>query len=296
MVIVTPECHRWGVLSVQRSQHASSECEQQAASAGETVLPIQCVVQIRMDIRLPESGPAGPFLGAAELFETEHDLGLPVHVRVRDDPDERTWAGHYDDRHVLNISRQAATSAMARELALHELSHMARYEERHPSHHQSTREAIYLALAGKRVESRKLSHVYQLANHMKDIYADDITLSLAPGEKLVTFLESRLAVAVADRPPAVPTGWRLASSNADPEITAVNAAFALALVERHGLIEDDHRLYDLAHAAADDAPEVEIEQFIDAFGSLDDDPSKSEYRKALVDVTQAYVGDGVQAD
>ena len=249
-----------------------------------------------MDIRLPGGGPADPFLGAAELFETEHELSLPVHVRVRDDPDERTWAGHYDDRHVLNISRQAATSAMARELALHELSHMARYEERHPSHHQSTREAIFLALTGKRVEQRKLSHVYQLANHMKDIYADDITLALAPGEKLVTFLESRLAAAVADRPPAVPTGWDLASPGADPEITAVNAAFALALVERHELVEKGHRIYDLAHAAADDAPEVDVERFVDAFGSLVDDPSESEYRKALVDVTRTYVGEGVQAD
>lgn len=246
-----------------------------------------------MDIRLPESGPAEPFLGAVSLFETETDLDLPVNIRLREDPDERTWAGHYDDRHVLNISRQAATSAMARELALHEFSHMARYEEHHPSHHQSTREAIFLALAGKSVEQRKLTHVHQLANHMKDIYADDITLSVAPGGKLVTFLESRLADAVADRPPAVPTGWQLATSGADPEITAVNAAFALALVERHDLVSKDHRIYDLAHAAADDAPEVHIERFADAFRSLVDDPTESEYRKALVEMTREYVGDGV---
>jgi hypothetical protein len=131
---------------------------------------------------------------------------------------------------------------------------------------------------------------------MKDIYADDITLSLAPGEKLVTFLESRLAAAVADRPPTVPTGWQLTNPGADPEITAVNAAFALALVERHGLVDEDHRLYDLAHAAADDAPEVRIGGFVEAFRSLDTDPSESEYRKALVDVTRAYVGDGAAAD
>jgi hypothetical protein len=244
-----------------------------------------------MDIRLPENGPAEPFLGAADLLETESRIDLPVHVRLREDPDERTWAGHYEDRHVLNISRQAATSAMARELALHELSHMARYEQDHPSHHQSTREAIFLALAGKSVERRKLSHVHQMANHMKDIYADDITLSVAPGGKLVTFLESRLADAVADRPPAVPTGWQLASPGADPEITAVNAAFALALVERHDLVDENHRIYDLAHAAADDAPEIRLERFTDAFRSLVDDPTESEYRKALVDMTREYAAD-----
>ena len=41
---------------------------------------------------------------------------------------------------------------------------------------------------------------------------------------------------------------------------------------------------------------MEIEQFVEAFGSLVDDPSESEYRKALVDVTQAYIGDGVTAE
>ena len=249
-----------------------------------------------MDIRVPGRGPTDPFLSAADCFETERDIDLPVYVRIREDPDERTWAGHYDDRHVLNISRQAATSAMARELALHELSHMARYEEGHPSHLQSTEEAIYLALAGRTVERRKLAHVYQLANHMKDIYADDITLSVTAGEKLVPFLESRLAAAVADRPAAAPTGWHLASPGADPEITAVNAAFALGLVERHDLVDADHRIYDLAHAAADDAPGISLETFTSVFRTLADDPTESEYRKSLVGATRAYVdGDGQRA-
>ena len=251
-----------------------------------------------MDIRVRGAVPPDPFLGAAALFETEHDLSLPVDVRVRDNPEERTWAGHYDDRHVLNISRKAATSAMARELALHELSHMARYEEPHPSHHQSTDEALFLALSGASVERRKLAHCYQIANHMKDVYADDITLSVGPGGKLVTFFESRLAAAVADRPrdySAPEAGSapdsRLETGSSDPDITAVNAAFALAMCERHGLVDDDHRLYDLAHAAADDAPGVDVPAFTRLFGSLADDPSESEYRKALVDAARLYAVD-----
>ncbi|AUV80591.1 hypothetical protein C2R22_02045 [Salinigranum rubrum] len=241
-----------------------------------------------MDIRVLGSGPPDPFLSAADLFETEFSLDLPVRVHVREDPDERTWAGHYPDHHVLNISRQAATSAMARELALHELAHMARYEESHPSHVQKTEEALFLALAGRSVERRKLAHCYQIANHMKDIYADDLTLSVAPAEKLVCFFESQLAAAVSDRPPAPRPDSRRISPAADPEITAVNAAFALALCERHDLLTSDHRLYDLAHAAADDAPQVGLERFKSHFASLVDDPTESDYRKALVDVTREY--------
>ncbi|THE66776.1 hypothetical protein D8Y22_01255 [Salinadaptatus halalkaliphilus] len=249
-----------------------------------------------MEIRIQGSGPTAPFLSARGLFETEHDLSLPVDVHIREDPDERTWAAHYDDRHVLNISQQAASSAMARELALHEFAHMARHEQNHPSHTQSTEEVLYLALAGKSVERRKLSHCYQIANHMKDIYADDITLSVGPGEKLLAFLESSLAMAVADRP-ATPTraGLERLSSGSDPDITAVNAAFALALAERHDLLEDDHRLYDLAYAAAMDAPDVDFEGFKCRFRELGRETDSSTYRQTLVDATRSYVASEGQA-
>ena len=271
-----------------------------------------------MGIRVRGPGPADPFLGARDLFETEHELDRPVTVQIRDDPDERTRVSHDEDGHLLVISRQAATSAMARELALHEFAHMHRYERAHPSHTQSTEEAIFLALAGRSVERRKLAHCYQIANHMKDIYADDLRLEVAPADKLVAFLESSVAAAVADRPrdpargaergsaldrsktpaldrPGAPTAWKRLTPAADPEITAVNAAFALALVERHDLVDEGHRLYDLAHAAAQDAPGVSLEAFKRRFRTLAADPDESEYRKALVDVTRAYAGGGEQA-
>jgi hypothetical protein len=129
---------------------------------------------------------------------------------------------------------------------------------------------------------------------MKDIYADDVWLELAPADKLVAFLESSLAAAVADRPQD-PPAWQRMTPAADPEITAVNAAFALALVERHDLVDEDHRLYDLAHAAAADAPGVDLAAFKRQFRSLAADPDESEYRKALVDVTRAYADTGRSA-
>jgi hypothetical protein len=266
-----------------------------------------------MDVRVRGPGPADPFLGARDVFETVGDLDGQVTVHVREDPDERTRVAHDDDGHHLVISRQAATSAMARELALHEFAHMHHHETGHPSHTQSTEEVIFLALAGRSVERRKLTHCYQIANHMKDIYADDLWLSVAPADKLVSFLESSLASAVADRPrdppawgsdPAVPARHgrpeteqpaRLTPA-ADPEITAVNAAFALGLVERHDLVDDGHRIYDLAHAAAKDAPEVDLGAFKRQFRGLDPDPDESDYRKALVEATRAYAGNERAAD
>ncbi len=250
-----------------------------------------------MDVRVRGDGPSEPFLGARDLLATEYDLELPVVVKIRKNPDERTMAGHYDDRHELVVSQRAATSAMAKELALHELAHMTRYEEKHPSHVQSTEEALFLALAGRSVERRKLSQCYQIANHMKDIYADDITLDIGPTGKLVDFMESSLARALAGAPQPSPGGWTRETASTDPEITAVNAAFALALLERHGAIDGDHRLYDLADAAASDAPGISLSRFKNHFRSLGEDPDASEYRKALVDVTREYaLSNGMAAD
>ncbi len=265
-----------------------------------------------MNVQIEGRGPVGPFLAARDLFETESELDQPVRVRVVEDPDERTRVSHGETGHRLTISRQAATSAMARELALHEYAHMHHHEREHPSHTQSTKEAIFLALAGRTVEQRKLTHCYQIANHMRDIYADDFWLRVAPADKLVAFLESSLAAALADQPRATPAwgqsrtaetvdddteGFARLSSTMDPEITAVNAAFALGIVERHGLVDDQHRLYDLAHAAAADAPGIDLDAFKRRFRSLSPDPDESEYRKALVDMTRAYAGgEGPAAD
>lgn len=258
-----------------------------------------------MELNVQGGAPAAPFLGAQDLFETEHDLDRPVEVYVRESPDERTWTGHHEDHHVLNISAQAATSTMARELALHELSHMLRHEEGHASHVQSTEEILFLALAGKTVERRTLTHCYQIANHMKDIYADDITLSVGPADKLVAFFESKLAGALADQPATVPARnmefdgqpepARRLTAASDPEVTVVNAAFALALLERHNLLAPDHRLYDLAEAATRDAPAIDLDGFKRRFKQLQDDPDPSDYRKHLVDATRAYVTGTEQA-
>jgi len=247
-----------------------------------------------MDVDVCGPGPAAPFLGARDIFETERDLDRPVTVRVVEDPGERTRVSHDGEGHRLTISRQAATSAMARELALHEYAHMHHYEGGHPSHTQPTEEAIFLALAGRSVERRKLTHCYQIANHMKDIYADDLWLDMAPAGKLVDYLESSLAAALADRPHD-PPAWERLTPAADPEITAVNAAFALGLVERHGLVDTEHRIYDLAHAAAADAPGIDLAAFKQRFRTLARDPDESEYRKALVDAARAYAGGGERA-
>ncbi|MFB6233500.1 MAG: DUF5781 family protein, partial [Haloarculaceae archaeon] len=55
-----------------------------------------------------------------------------------------------------------------------------------------------------------------------------------------------------------------------------------------GLVGSDHRLYELADTAADAAPGVDLAAFKQRFKSLADDPTESEYRQSLVEMTRAY--------
>jgi hypothetical protein len=239
-----------------------------------------------MEVAILGRGPTAPFLSARDRFATEYDLDRPVEVRIVPDSQQRTRTGHSDDGHVLIISHHAASGVMARDLAVHEFAHMRRHEAGHPSHTVPTGEVLHVALAGDRVDSRIVAHCHQIANHMKDIYADDLTLDVGPGDRLVAMLESRLAAAMADREPAsTPVRGRGSIERTGAAITAVNAAFALALAERHDLVGDDHRLYDLAHAAGDDAPTVDLDRFRRLFRSLGESRS---YRAALTDAVREY--------
>lgn len=242
-----------------------------------------------MDVRVRGSGPTKPFLAASDRFVTTSDLDLPVRVSLQANPDCRTKTSHHGDYHVLEISRAVASSAMATELAVHEYAHMRRHEESHPSHTCSTQRLVYDALAGRQIEQYVLTHCYQIANHLKDIYADDLTLKATRPEKLIRFLEAGLAQALSDRPTRPIDGQRL-SRQADPQITAVNAAFATGLLERHNLLPADHRIYDLTAAAGSDAPAVPVDRFKDLFATLPAEPTAEQFRRRLTEAVQLYAG------
>jgi hypothetical protein len=243
-----------------------------------------------MEVNVRDGAPPGPFLSAAEMLETRYDVDAPVFVTVVEDPDTRTHVVHYDDHHEVVISAAAVSSAMARELILHEFAHVVRNEQGHTSHHLEPTEAVMIGAAGRRVARPKIIHCYQIANHMRDIYADDITLDLLPPDKLMAYLASAVAHAVSEaQHHMMGPRSRLVSRAPDPEITAVNAAFALGVARRHNVDPAVYRLEALAHAAGDDAPRIDIDGFADRFARLRADPSTREYRRALVETLQTYL-------
>ena len=245
-----------------------------------------------MEVQVHGGARPTPFLRARDAFETEFDLDRPVKVFVRNDPDERTRTSHTEEFHYLTISTAAARGGMGRELALHEFAHMYRHEEGHASHQQSTREAIFLAGTGRTVPRSRVLQCYQIANHMKDIYADDLTLRVTPAERLVAFLESSIAQSLTEYPNTrAPTNGIPVTPRPDADIRAVNAAFALGLLERHDVLPADHQLRELAQLVANRAPGVPFDEYREVFRTLPDDPDASTYRRYLVDITRRHLAD-----
>jgi len=165
-----------------------------------------------------------PFLGAADLFETEWVPRRPGSRESARGP-RATWAGHYDGYHVLNVSKRAHTSAMmARARRPRAVAHGPLRGGARLSRPVDRGGAVPRALRRDGGAPQARAHCYQIANHMKDIYADDITLSVAPADKLLGFLESTLAAAVvADRPEVsrdgAPAGRRPARTQRSPRST-----------------------------------------------------------------------------
>lgn len=243
-----------------------------------------------MEVAVQQGADPTPFLHARDRFATEFDIERPVKVYVRTDPDQRTCTAHYPSYHTLSMSAAAASSGMAAQLALHEFSHMVRYEQGHHSHHSSTPEALYLAAGGRSISHDRLAHCLQIANHLKDIYADDLTVEVSVPTTLVNFFESSLASVLSNRGTITPPhGGRRVSADTDAAIAVVNAAFAVALLERHQLVSQNHQLIAFAETIAADAPSVPFDHFRTLFRTLEENPTASEYRRVLVDAFTAYL-------
>lgn len=112
-------------------------------------------------------------------------------------------------------------------------------------------------------------------------------MTVSSEEKLVGFLESELAAAILDRPRHTPISGYSLSKAISPDITAVNAAFALGVVDRHD-IKAGHRLEDLAYAAGRTARNVDIQLSREQFRSVDANPIDEDSLRTFVETIGKY--------
>ncbi len=145
------------------------------------------------------------------------------------------------DRRVIMVSQWALRSEMLDGLLAHELSHILRTDGDHPSHDGALIEAALRdAKREYRVPRRRERHLRQVLNHVQDIYADDIAMNVLEGPRAEEFFLGWIAKSLDGGPE---DRWEIASRG-----TSNN--FAVANLERHGLLARDAEHYRLEAAFA----------------------------------------------
>jgi hypothetical protein len=155
-------------------------------------------------------------------------------VQTELDPD-LAYMGYTTEREgktVVVVSGNAVASGMALNLLIHELGHVYRIQESHPSHNNAVLTPILSwMLRGKVVEEYQEKIVHNIINHIQDIYADDLSFSIFDKNFSDNLNEFFLGWV---HEPASKKVEEQAWINAD---YLVSAAFAQANLERHK-IED----------------------------------------------------------
>jgi len=167
------------------------------------------------------------------------------------------------DRHTLFVSVRAVESDMLEGLIAHEVGHMLRTEEGHPSHSPD----VYRLISREvRIPRPAEAAFGQAFNHIQDIYADDLSFPVFAGadvrrayEFFAGWVENNATMRGKNR-------WQnlgLAASN----------GFAIGNLVRHHLIPPDDKLWDRARAFDREAGFHAVDALAVFYANLPDDPS-----------------------
>lgn len=198
---------------------------------------------------------------AVERRLTAHDLRVawPVDLEIVSMPimgSTKSAGGH----HTLYVSLDAVRSNALDGLLAHEMGHMIRTEERHPSHDP----AVYTAMGKKiRIPRPGLQALGEAFNHVQDVYADDLAFLSGFDARARDFfqvwIEGNSRRRSKDR-------WQNVS-------LSVSNGFCLGNLRRHGLLAIDDPLWTPARNFDRRAGFAAVDGFAEFFAALPGDPS-----------------------
>jgi hypothetical protein len=171
------------------------------------------------------------------------------------------------DRHTLFVSVRAVESGLLDGLIAHEMGHMLRTEEGHPSHSPEVLRGLPREVRIPRAAEGAFGQAF---NHIQDIYADDLAFLVFASEGdgrayefFAAWVEGNAGMRGTNR-------WQnvgLATSN----------GFAIGNLRRHGLLSPDDKLWETAHSFDREAGFSIVDRLADFYASLPKDPSAATF-------------------
>ena len=185
------------------------------------------------------------------------------------------------DGHRLHVAAHALRSGALDGLMAHELGHMVRTEQGHPSHRPEVHRRAVEAVPVPPGQRRAFGGVVRTAiNHVEDIYADDLAFQVIRDDDGMAAFFSDWARNSAQ---PGPTRWATVGQ-------AVTVAFALGNLARHGIRPEDgvdRRTEAFARTARVDA----LPQFVAVFRDLPRTDGTEPVEAAIRDLLSAIASE-----
>ena len=233
------------------------------------------------------------YLNASRMMK-ESGFGLKSNVEVAMDP-QLPFMGYTMPQgrgYRIVVSGGSVGSGMLEGLLVHEMSHIYRMENNHPSH-----DAEIIEEAIDKIGKQYLSHDYQqkivhdLLNDIQDLYADDISMKvlkknpiLEPGQ-MSSFLQDW----VKDEP--VESGDQKRDRWVNASIMVHNAR-AIGQMTRHGIEDTGGKAAESNKRFLSRMPPTASSQFPyfqDLMVNLKENMTRDQYRKLLADYLNRFL-------
>lgn len=188
---------------------------------------------------------------------------------------------------IIVVSEDALKSGMAVNLLVHELSHIYRSQEKHPSHdYRFLTNIASWVTQGKVIYEFQDKIIEDILNHLQDIYADDISFkifakNMAQTDLNAFFLTWIHAPSTAKDP--VQKAWENAGN-------VLSAAFAAANLERHKIPDTDGKVAKAIKqflSKAGEEKKAKFKFFKDFMVLLPEHTTEKQFEKLLI----AYLGE-----
>lgn len=161
-------------------------------------------------------------------------------ILVKLDPD-LPYMGYTTEKNglpLIVVSGNTVKGDMALSLLIHELSHVYRTQTRHPSHNPELLTSVAAwVMHGKAVLPYQEKIIYSIFNTIQDVYADDISFKVFAKTSMDADLNEFFMSWIHEPVKAKTTEQKW--ENAEK---LINAAFAQANLERHGIKDTDNKV------------------------------------------------------
>lgn len=213
-------------------------------------------------------------------------IGISGKVKVAVDPN-LPFMGYSTQRaggNVVVLAGRAVESGMVEGLLIHEMCHIYRTEQKHPSHNSKLLDTVGLHIIHENeiTQDYQIGLVQQAVNHIQDLYADDLSFKVFQRSNIFTAEEA--FEFFLDWISTAPTESKSTKARWLNVTTMLNNCFAISNLTRHNIPDINNRAEKKIREflyQTDQAMQREFPWFRDFMTNLKENPSQDQFEKDL---------------